>query len=217
MKTCRFEQKIDDYLLGRIKEEEKAEFEEHYFNCASCFQKTRERDQLIGVIKSSESLFAEQRQPAGEASPAPWYDRVFAFLTPKQWALAGAAAALVLITVFTIIPNGGNVTPKFVLNGEETVRGESLTLISPVIDIAVIPPSFEWKKLGDDLEYSISIYNHDLLWKATTRDNRIVLPDEIRAKMSAGQKYSWQVRAFSEDGTLIAVSSRVQFQIKPAE
>jgi len=217
MTMCRFEQKIDDYLLNRLKEEEKAEFEEHYFNCVSCFEKTLKQDELIGVIKNKESLFAEQKHPAREASPAPWYDHVFAFLTPKQWALAGAAAALVLVTVLTIIPNGGKVTPKFVLNGEETVRGESLTLISPIIDISAVPSSFEWKRLGEELEYSISIYNHDLLWKATTRDNRIVLPDEVKAKMSAGQKYSWQVRAFSKDGTLIAVSSRVQFQIKPAE
>jgi len=35
--------------------------------------------------------------------------------------------------------------------------------------------------------------------------------------MVAGQKYSWQVKAFSPKGTLIAVSSRVQFQVSPAQ
>jgi hypothetical protein len=31
--------------------------------------------------------------------------------------------------------------------------------------------------------------------------------------MIPGEKYSWQVKAFAPDGTLIAVSSRVQFKI----
>ena len=35
--------------------------------------------------------------------------------------------------------------------------------------------------------------------------------------MTAGKKYSWQVKAFSPQGTLIAVSSRVQFTINPAD
>jgi hypothetical protein len=32
--------------------------------------------------------------------------------------------------------------------------------------------------------------------------------------MKPGEKYSWQVKALSSAGTLVAVSSRVQFMIK---
>ncbi len=99
------------------------------------------------------------------------------------------------------------------LNGEETVRGSSLTLISPVIDIGSVPAYFEWRALGTDVEYQVSIYNGKLLWKTTTRDSRLSLPDDVKAMMTTGTKYSWQVKAFSPQGTLIAVSSRVQFTI----
>jgi hypothetical protein len=34
--------------------------------------------------------------------------------------------------------------------------------------------------------------------------------------MVAGQRYSWQVKAFSKQGTLIAVSSRIRFTVNPA-
>ena len=67
--------------------------------------------------------------------------------------------------------------------------------------------------LGADVEYQVSIFNGRLLWKTTTRDSRLTLPDDVKALMTAGQKYSWQVKAFSLQGTLIAVSSRVQFTI----
>jgi len=53
------------------------------------------------------------------------------------------------------------------------------------------------------------------LWKTTTNENRVVLPDEVKAKMVPGERYSWQVKAFGPDGSLIAVSSRVQFLVSP--
>jgi len=215
MTECKYEDWIDRYLLDRLGEGERNEFEEHYFNCASCFAKTVERDEIVSVIKRERSLFADEERPEIETRTAAWYDRVIAFLTPKQWALAGAAAAL-LVAVLTVTPLLRNTPPEFVMNGEETVRGGSLTLISPVIDIKTVPAYFEWKKLGEDVEYQVSIYNGALLWKTSTTDNKVSPPDDVKSRMVAGQRYSWQVKAFSKQGTLIAVSSRVQFTVHPA-
>jgi len=216
MIECKYEGLIDRYLLNKMGEGERNEFEEHYFNCASCFAKMTERDEVIGVLKREKSVFAAEVRPAIETRAAAWHDRVFAFFTPKQWVLAGAAAAL-LVAVLTVTPLLRNAPPEFVLNGEETVRGSSLTLISPVIDIHAVPAYFEWKKLGEDVQYQVSIYNGQLLWKTSTTDNTVSLPDDIKSRMIAGQKYSWQVKAFSKQGTLIAVSSRVQFTVNPAD
>ena len=216
MAECKHDELIDRYLLNRMGEGERNEFEEHYFNCASCFAKMAERDEVIGVLKRERSVFAAEERPAIETRTAAWYDRVVAFFTPKQWVLAGAAAAL-LVAVLTFTPLLRNTPPEFVLNGEETVRGGSLTLISPVIDINAVPAYFEWKKLGEDVEYQVSIYNAKLLWKTSTTDNTVSLPDDVKSRMVAGQRYSWQVKAFSKQGTLIAVSSRVQFTVNPAD
>jgi len=215
MIECKYEGWIDRYLLNRLGEGERNEFEEHYFNCASCFAKTAERDEIVSVLKRERSVFAAEERPAIETRTAAWYDRVVAFLTPKQWALAGAAAAL-LVAVLTVTPLLRNTPPEFVMNGEETVRGVSLTLISPIIDIKTVPAYFEWKKLGEDVEYQVSIYNGKLLWKTSTTDNKVSPPDDVKSRMVAGQSYSWQVKAFSKQGTLIAVSSRVQFTVHPA-
>jgi hypothetical protein len=212
MKTCRYEGWIDGYLLGKLGEKETEAFERHYFECAPCFAKLAERNEIVGVLKRDRSVFVVEERPAIETKQAAWYDRTFAFFTPRQWAFAGAAAAL-LVAVLAITPLFRNAPPEFVLNGEETVRGSSLTLISPVIDIGSVPASFEWRALGADVEYQVSIFNGRLLWKTTTRDSRLTLPDDVKALMTAGQKYSWQVKAFSLQGTLIAVSSRVQFTI----
>lgn len=212
MNKCQYEGWIDRYLLGKLGEKDTEAFEKHYFECAPCFAKLAERDEVVTVLKRDRSVFALEERPVIETRGAAWYHRALAFLTPRQWAFAGAAAVL-LVAVLTVTPLFRSAPPGFVLNGEDTVRGTSLTLISPVIDIGSVPAFFEWKALGADVEYQVSIYNGSLLWKTTTRESRLSLPDDIKALMTAGQKYSWQVKAFSPQGTLIAVSSRVQFTI----
>jgi hypothetical protein len=212
MKTCRYEDWIDGYLLGKLGEKENEAFEKHYFECAPCFAKLAERDEIVGVLKRGRSAFATEERSAIETIKAAWYNRASAFFTPRQWAFAGAAVAL-LVAALTVTPLFRKVPPGFVLNGEDTVRGSSLTLISPVIDMGSVPAFFEWRALGADVEYQVSIYNGKLLWKTTTRESRLSLPDDVKALMTAGQKYSWQVKAFTPQGTLIAVSSRVRFTI----
>ncbi len=217
MKKCQFERQIDDYLLNRLEGEERDIFEEHYFNCPACFQKMQEKEELISAIKTRGAWIFKEEPAAEKKAFIPSLEKIYSVFTPRQWATVAVAAALLLIAIFGVLPRWRPASPQFVLSEKEVVRGKSLSLISPVIDVRAVPAYFEWTKLGENVEYRISIYNEKLLWTATTKDNRIALPEEIRKLMTAGQKYSWQVRAFSEKGTLIAVSSRVQFQIQPVE
>lgn len=212
MSKCKFEDLIDGYLLNKLSEGDKEAFEEHYFNCSSCFEKLQERDVIIRTIKNNPALL-EEKEEVRSSVLAGLRREVASFLTVRQLAFAGVTALLVMIIVFAVLPRGQAPAPNFFLTDEETVRGSSITLISPVIDMNQIPSSFEWKKLGENIEYQISIFNGQILWKATTKENRITLPDEVKARMVPGEKYSWQVKAFGPDGTLIAVSSRVQFKI----
>jgi len=212
MRKCKFEDMIDGYLLNRLSQGDRELFEEHYFNCSSCFEKLQERDLIIRTIKNHPEALTQESEVR-----VPFFSRLktelAAMFTPRQFVLAGVTAVLLLVVIFALVPRQQIPAPSFSLTDEETVRGSSITLISPVIDMGQVPASFEWKKLGENIEYQVSIYNHELLWKATTKENRITLPEEVRAKMVPGEKYSWQVKAFSADGTLIAVSSKVQFKI----
>jgi hypothetical protein len=213
MKKCQYADQIDDYVLNRLEGAAKDQFEEHYFNCPSCFQMMEERDALVSTIKARGAWIFKEESAAERTNWVPAWKRALTSFTPRQWATVGVAAAVVLFAVISILPRFQEPTPQFVLSDNEIVRGGSLTLISPVIDVRSIPAYFEWRKLGEDVEYKIYVYNSSLLWTASTRDTRISVPDEVKQQMVAGQKYSWQVKAFSPKGTLIAVSSRVQFQV----
>jgi hypothetical protein len=216
MKKCQFEDQIDSYLLNKLEGEERDIFEEHYFNCPSCFQKAQQRDEIISAIKTRGAwIFKEAPGPTKKAL-VPAVEKITTFFTPRQWATV-AVAALLLVTIVGVLPQFRSSAPRFVLSENDVVRGKTLSLISPIIDAKTAPAYFEWTKLGNDVEYKIYVSNHGLLWKAATKDTRIAVPADIRQLMIPGKDYSWQVRAFSTKGTLIAVSSRVQFQIKPNE
>jgi len=215
MKKCKFEELIDDYLMNRLAEDRKEEFEEHYFNCPQCFEKIEERNEIISVIQNKSHMIFEDEYAVGAAEEAGWFEKIASFLTPKQWAFATISSAILLVVIFGVIPNLKTTPPQFFIN-EDAVRGQKIDLISPVIDIGAVPSRFEWKKSPKDVEYKIYIYsNGDLLWNASTKENFIALPEEVRKLMISGEQYSWQVKAFSPEGILISVSSRVQFKISP--
>jgi hypothetical protein len=217
MNKCKFEDQIDNYLLDRLEGGDKDRFEEHYFNCSSCFQKMEERNELVAAIKTRGAwIFKEEPAPARK-SYVPSFEKVYSYFSPRQWATVGISAAIFLVAIFGILPQFKRSTPQFYLSENEVVRGESLSLISPVIDVRAVPSFFEWRQLGQDVDYKIYVYNQKLLWTTSTKETKINVPEDVKQLMVAGHKYSWQVRAFSAKGNLIAVSSRVQFQIKGDE
>lgn len=212
MKKCNYDSLIDDYLLNRLNESDRERFEDHYFNCPPCFAEMAARDEMISVIKDrGQSLFIDITVPIIDRRPS-LLESIFSFFTPKQWAVAAVSAALLIVLVVGITPSFKTKSPQFFIN-EDLVRGESIQLISPVINVDSVPEEFTWKSLGKDVEYRIYIFNSFPLWNGSTKDTSITLPDQVKVEMVPGHKYSWQVKAFSSAGTLISVSSRVQFEI----
>jgi hypothetical protein len=211
MKKCKLENLIDEYLFDRLDETQKESFEEHYFSCHQCFEKLEEKNEMIAVIKTKgDEIFQDVYAPTKIRRS--WLDSVLAFLTPRQWAMAAVSAALILVVSIGIIPNLKTSTPEFFIN-DDLVRGSSITLISPMIDnLEQIPSEFRWQSLGENTEYKLFIFHQEeLLWSTTTEENFVTLSENTKSLMAPGKKYSWQVKAFSPEGTLIAVSSRVQF------
>lgn len=217
MKKCHFENMIDDYLFDRLDEDRKEKFEKHYFECPHCFEKMQRTDEMIAVIKANGSeIFRDVHAP--QKSRTSRLEPVLAFLTPRQWAVAVVSAALILVAAIGIIPHLKTTPPEFFIN-DDLVRGSSITLISPVMDdLERIPSEFKWESLGKDIEYKLFIYHEEeLLWSITTEENFVVLEEKTKSLMAPAQRYSWQVKAFSPEGTLIAVSSRVHFNFLPME
>jgi len=51
MKKCKYEHYIDGYLLDKLKPEDQAEFEEHYFICPHCFAKLDQQSEIVQILR----------------------------------------------------------------------------------------------------------------------------------------------------------------------
>jgi hypothetical protein len=212
MRKCEYEGQIDRYLMNKLSESEKIQFEEHYFNCPSCFQKTVECNELLETIKNKgASLFV----PSPKEAHISLWEKVVSFLTPRQWIAAAVSAALLVVVVLGVVPRLKTHSPDFVFTGEETVRGESLVLVSPRGNLSAPPVYFEWKSFGENTEYliTLTLSGQEKLWSQTTPETKIAIPEDIKNKLKASGIYSWQVKAYSPQGTMLASSPKVTFKI----
>jgi len=213
MRKCKFEDLIDNYLLNGLDGDKKKKFEEHYFNCPFCFEKMVERDELISVIKYKGDMIFQDQLVVEETKGGTWVEKIVSLLTPKQWAATAVSAVLLLFIfclIFYVVPNRGPTPPPFSIPDDSTERGTQ-------IKIKVIPSKIEWSRLGEDVEYKIYIYdNGDKLWSSTTKENFIVLPEEVKRRMILGEIYSCEVKAFSPQGPLKA-SGKTEFKIQKTE
>ena len=80
MKDCKYEHWIDGYLLDKLKPEDQAEFEEHYFICPHCFAKLDQQSEIVQILRKEGVL-----ETPGEACdhvhrPQSWWRRILAKL-----------------------------------------------------------------------------------------------------------------------------------------
>jgi anti-sigma factor RsiW len=80
MKECKYEHWIDSYLLDKLKPEDQAEFEEHYFICPHCFAKLDEQSEIVQILKK-EGVLDTYSVACEHGSPRQaWWRRLLARL-----------------------------------------------------------------------------------------------------------------------------------------
>jgi anti-sigma factor RsiW len=79
MKKCKYEHFIDEYLLDKLKPEDQAEFEEHYFICPHCFSKLDQQSEIVQILRK-EGVLQTPGEVCEQHRPAPWWRRLLARL-----------------------------------------------------------------------------------------------------------------------------------------
>ncbi len=221
MKPCEQERKIDAYLMGKLNKADSDAFEDHYFNCPTCFQKTYARNELVDVIKyKGAQIFAPEEEARAsrprvvESPGVPVWEKLAAFFAPRPWVAVAAAAAILTIVIVGVVPRSNPSAPVFTAIEDTTVRGASVEAISPVGALDKAPAGLSWRAVGGAAEYGISVYKgSELIWSATSREAQIGLPESVVKGFAAGADYAWQVKAYSAQGTMLSASARTGFTI----
>ena len=79
-KKCRYENYIDGYLLDRLKPEDQAEFEEHYFICPHCFAKLDQQSEIVQILRKEGVLETTGEACGHDHAPRPLWRRLLARL-----------------------------------------------------------------------------------------------------------------------------------------
>jgi hypothetical protein len=80
VKKCKYENYIDGYLLDKLKPEEQAEFEEHYFICPHCFAKLDQQSEIVQILRKEGVLETPGEGCEHTHRPGPWWRRLLARL-----------------------------------------------------------------------------------------------------------------------------------------
>lgn len=205
MKNCDFNQRIDDFLLDRMNGPDRERFEEHLFNCDRCFRDASERWTILTTVRAhGRKLFS------AEAAPKPRPRAAFL----RLWPYATAAVA-VLIAVWIGI-NPGRPAPSLLpltAPVDDTVRGGSVELVSPLGALTTSPSALGWKSAGTEVSYSITLTGPGLNWTGDASEARIDLPADVRSRLVAGVEYRWKVKAFARQGGFLGASQEGVFRI----
>jgi len=206
MARCFQEEQIDDYLLGRLGETESGRFEEHYFNCSSCFARLAEREELIGVIRSKgRDIFKAPLRPEKAR-------RRFALLRP--WPAAAVLVAAGALAVVLLLPRAPETPLKFPPPADDTLRGGSIAIIAPQGELASTPAALEWEAGAAGLDYQVTLTGPGLVeWTKDATETRVPLPEEIKRALKPGAEYSWKVKAFRKTGAFTGSSKETRFRI----
>jgi hypothetical protein len=208
MTNCWDERWIDRYILNRLSAAETREFEEHYFNCHGCFERTREREAMVeAVIRKKDDLLAPDR-----AAPS-LGGRIREAFALRPWAAATAAAGLVLVIAAGLLVRGRGPQADPAAAGDEIVRGAAITALAPSGSLKSAPAALAWKPAAPGREYQAEISGPDMSWTGPATETGVVLPEDLQDRLRPGIAYEWQVKAYAPDGTLMERSPKTAFTI----
>lgn len=132
------------------------------------------------------------------------------------WRLA-AAVILVLGAGMLFQLSGPGAPPLPVPGTGTTVRGGEVEAVSPVGEVAGIPPELRWEPRPGAVSYRVRLSTVDdtVLWESAVPAPPASLPVEVTGQLHRAVVYTWTVEALDASGARIAVSEPVRFRARP--
>ncbi|MFQ5629917.1 MAG: zf-HC2 domain-containing protein, partial [bacterium] len=123
------DQRIDDFLLGKLSDKESEAFEIHVFGCPECFQELRIREQAVELIREERvtavAKSAVQKSVAGKRAARSY---VTGFFTnwQRKWVFAGVVAVAMVVILFMQIGQKDRAPDLLAEQFQENPQFESL-------------------------------------------------------------------------------------------
>lgn len=188
-----------------------------------------DRERVLGHLADCDScrraLSAMAQEPADLepqsvlVQPEAVRDRGYAAYHPSSttgvWA-AWLRPAYALAAVIVLVIAGLIVLRPVASDVDDSVRGSELQISAPVGAVRELR-EFKWASPIAAPRYRVIIRGprEQEILATLTADERLAVTSDLRARLSGGAEYTWQVEALDETGAVIARSRTATFSISP--
>ena len=202
---------LDDYLAGRLAQQEAEAFELHSLGCDECFHKLKVREQMMSVVlEKGEALFADLIQKEKQEKERHILQGVLAGFSQlvwkgrRRWMYAtGLAIALLSAMVFWIKGKPGPPSAEsyqvyayfeeLIANQDFRRAGEAVRILSPVSGFKFQhrgPIEFRWETQGGP-RVTLEIMNNkgDELFNAAPESGSYLFKKELAPGL-----YYWKIK-----------------------
>ena len=220
---CPEDQEIAAYFDRQMADAERQTMERHLADCRFCLAR-------IGMLNRQQEAGDVQRVPEEALASAKRLTQT-APSRRLKWAPAWAAAAVVLIAVFSIMNTrqapvpASSATPTEQMPSEESGRqlrnidrsAMSLDVLSPAPGEAVTQGSLIWwAEIPGNIHYNIFILSNagDVLWTERLQGNEWIMHEALH--LSEGDDYFFRVEAVLPGGGTVS-SKHLAFRVADRE
>ena len=111
---------ISDYLMGELPDDDAKSFEEHYFQCETCFKELKAAEKAINLIRQEGySILNEKKFTANKRFFLP------VLSSPLRWGIAFTSVALLAIILFLLFQNKQETADeKIITKDEKTIPSD---------------------------------------------------------------------------------------------
>ena len=220
---CPEDQEIATYFDGHMEDAERQTLERHLADCRFCLAR-------IGMLNRQQEESDVQRVPEEALASAKRLTQT-APARRLKWAPAWAAAALVLIAVFSIMNTrqapvpASDATPMEQMPSEENGRqlrnidrsAMSLDVLTPAPGQAVTRGSpIRWAEIPGNIHYNIFVLSNagDVLWTERLQSNQWIMHEALH--LTEGDDYFFRVEAVLPGGGTVS-SKHLAFRVADRE
>jgi len=220
---CPEDQALAAYFDGQMSDADHLAMERHLADCRHCLA-------CIGMLNRQQEEGDVQRVPEEALASAKRLTQT-APVRRLKWAPAWAAAAIVLIAVFSIMNSRQAPVPAPGATPAEQTRAAqssrqlrnidrsalSLDVLSPAPGEAVTQGSLiRWTEITGNIHYNIFILSNagDVLWTERLQGTEWVLQESLN--LAAGSEYFFRVEAVLPDGGTVS-SKHLAFRVADRE
>ena len=200
------DQEILLYLEDKLPSAKRERLEKHIGRCEPCAARFADFSRLPSILaeplprdldeatqKKAVELLRPGRAPKG-GSPA------FRLFAPQyRLAFAGAAALLLIVSVYLFLPRE---TPVQFRSDRSGDVGSLVLIPEDGARVRSHDIEFRWTSLGESMAYKFSLLRETgaVVWSTDVRDTSLSLPEAI--VLQPGKTYLWQIETSLADKTL---------------